>query len=313
MIDPCVCSRNSCHVVGAECFTSLSDESGGPKSSSSTKPPPPTKETKPATAVRKVGRPPGSFKKKPPPVTSTTKRFEDKLSPQDRLVHQFGGPFVHVEGKAKSPKWNNIINSSLDPLRPKEGSPSKKNGFDDRERQRRVSEFGVTSTIDPAYDARRADQSWACIFCKRPTHFRGLGDLFGPYFVSNPRAAAAASPLKKKEHLVSKFILGGETKKKRKRQHSSEYRSSDQTEVWFHEDCICWMPDVALIGRRLIGLDEAVEAAGKVTCRVCGQTGATMPCVRAGCKDSTHFVCAKSAKWNIEEEDFQAYCQKHSK
>ncbi len=175
------------------------------------------------------------------------------------------GPIVHVVGDIESPKWSGVINS------PVEG---KRQGVDDRDLHRRVSsgELGPTSTLDPAYDAKRPDTSWLCVFCKRPSHFNGMGDLFGPYFVTSDGARAAAAsmpspmsaPLHSAAANAAKFILGGGDsggKKKRKRKPSSlegspAKGSSDQrntAEVWFHEDCICWMPDITLIGTRLIG------------------------------------------------------------
>ncbi len=135
---------------------------------------------------------------------------------------------------------------------------------------------------------RRPDPSWVCVFCRRPSHFSGLGDLFGPYFVSSEgsRAAAVAavtSAASEKSSAAAGFIIGGDSAKKKKKQQrkgsaseggagsppkgGGRARSSERTtaaiaasaeeEVWFHEDCVCWMPDISLIGSRLIG--EAVK------------------------------------------------------
>ncbi len=35
------------------------------------------------------------------------------------------------------------------------------------------------------YDYKNFDPTWVCIFCKKCSHYRGLGDLFGPYYVSS--------------------------------------------------------------------------------------------------------------------------------
>ncbi|XP_034654805.1 uncharacterized protein CG5098 isoform X1 [Drosophila subobscura] len=42
-----------------------------------------------------------------------------------------------------------------------------------------------SSTLSNRYDADTTDSTWICVFCKRGPHKMGLGDLFGPYLVSN--------------------------------------------------------------------------------------------------------------------------------
>ena len=73
--------------------------------------------------------------------------------------------------------------------------------------------------------------SRSCVFCKRPSHFQGLGDLFGPYFVSSEGARAAVSAashsaLGEKAAQVAKFILGGDGKMKGKKRKPSSTENS---------------------------------------------------------------------------------------
>ena len=85
-------------------------------------------------------------------------------------------------------------------------------------------------------------------------------------------------------------------------------------EVWFHEDCVCWMPDMRLLGSKLYGLEEAIAGASEALCVVCSKTGATAACVGGRtpvCKQMAHYPCAADAGWKIVADEFQAYCKKH--
>jgi hypothetical protein len=83
-------------------------------------------------------------------------------------------------------------------------------------------------TFFSKYDAKKPDESWACVFCKRPSHFQGLGDLFGPYFASKEVISSVSqrSPSKNKD-LAAKFIIGGADGKKKKKKSlaSPEHQS----------------------------------------------------------------------------------------
>ena len=75
------------------------------------------------------------------------------------------------------------------------------------------------------YDPKKLDPTWICVFCHQGSHHSGLGDLFGPYFVSpnvvdmSPRNMSSMgsptyihplspSPSKSKQELAVKFIIG---------------------------------------------------------------------------------------------------------
>ena len=40
---------------------------------------------------------------------------------------------------------------------------------------------------------------------------------------------------------------------------SGESTDPDQVEVWFHEDCICWMSDVRIVGHVILGNDKLMH------------------------------------------------------
>jgi len=198
----------------------------------------------------------------------------------------------------------------------------------------RAAGFGTHSTtLNSKYDAKNPDESWSCVFCKKPSHYKGLGDLFGPYFVSKEVMTSVSnrSP-QKKQDLASKFIIGGADKKKRRKLvnspdepavdlpapvqqqlHSPPNVQGNNVEVWFHEDCVCWIPSVKIVGHNLLGLDDAIRASHKELCARCHLTGSTMGCVKTGCRQTCHFLCAIQSSWLIDAETFQAVCSNHSK
>ena len=64
------------------------------------------------------------------------------------------------------------------------------------------------------YDSRNIDQTWVCVFCHKTSHFRGLGDLFGPYWV---KADKVKTPQK-----VRKDSQNSESAKKGRKRRKSD-------------------------------------------------------------------------------------------
>ncbi|TRY76409.1 hypothetical protein TCAL_00030, partial [Tigriopus californicus] len=252
-------------------------------------------------------------KKPPPPKKDKDKKVLYKQTQQEQLLTQFNGPFVHVGGDLQKPEWSNVINSPIDSLnRP----GSKKPGLNEAEHRKKVQGLTHSSTLSGNYDAKNTDHSWVCVFCKKPSHFQHMGDLFGPYFVPGETVSAYYKQLQsssgKAESAASKFIIGGDSgspKKKKKRKLSES--SKEQVEVWFHEDCFCWLPEISLIGNRLVGLETAISGAESSTCRRCHKSGSTMTCIRSGCREVIHFPCAQQADWHLDQFNFEATCLKH--
>jgi hypothetical protein len=116
-------------------------------------------------------------------------------------------------------------------------------GINETEVRKRAVDSGVvpTCTLDPAYDARKMDDSWACVFCRRHSHYNRLGDLFGPYTVAGEVISAAATGTAGakakpgKKDLAAKFVIDGDAnRKKRKRKNSNEHNGAElggETEV----------------------------------------------------------------------------------
>ena len=71
-----------------------------------------------------------------------------------------------------------------------------------------------------------------------------MGDLYGPYFVSNSslpawQASGKARKKKNKQELAASFILGGDSKRGKKRKRTSAESAmdgsaprEDETEIW---------------------------------------------------------------------------------
>jgi hypothetical protein len=81
------------------------------------------------------------------------------------------------------------------------------------------------------YDAAKHDTTFVCVFCGLRSHRRGLGDLFGPYWIEGPVGPDA----------------------------------------WVHADCAVWAPGVLLAAAGLEGLAEAVHRAARLVCSHCGK------------------------------------------
>ena len=128
------------------------------------------------------------------------------------------------------------------------------------------------------------------------------------------------SPQKANKDLASSFILGGsdqagaKAKKKLQQQKKkvveSPSKKSNQSEVWFHEDCVCWMPTVRLVGAQLLGLSEAIRMSQKAVCSKCQHRGCTLACSTIRCRETAHYVCAQEMLWEIDEENMTAKCGK---
>ena len=298
----------------------------------------PKKKPPPKVQPKKSGKSAPDTKNVPVNLNGNARIARKKKSAatteQEILLEKHRGPFVRIEGDTNSPIWSRVINSTSDPLSRTEESSAPKA---DLEMKVRAAGFGTHSTtLSSKYDPKKPDESWLCVFCKKPSHYKGLGDLFGPYFASRDvmLSVSQRSP-QKKQDLASKFIIGGADKKKRKKtsencvselpvvpaavpvhqqnQLPGVSGSGAGVEVWFHEDCICWVQGIQLVGHNLLGLDDAVRASHKELCVRCHVTGSTVGCVKTGCRQTCHYLCALQSAWLIDGESFQALCSLHSR
>ncbi|XP_044732477.1 uncharacterized protein CG5098 [Chrysoperla carnea] len=172
------------------------------------------------------------------------------------------------------------------------------------------------------------------------------GDLFGPYIITSncpeyQESLEQISELKMKLSLQPETSPSGNStgkffNKKAKKRHLQSWTgsgihdvtpechssaslegmlesSASKYEIWAHEDCIVWGPGVYLAGPRIVGLEGAVWSCCSVVCEQCQKRGANVSCLVRNCGLSSHVGCAKLSGWNLNEETYKAYCQRHKK
>ena len=88
--------------------------------------------------------------------------------------------------------------------------------------------------MSPDYDADNHDPTFVCAFCGQKSHYRGLGDLFGPYWVEDG---------------------------------ARDVWMHVDCAVWV--PCV-----LLVGGGQVLGLEEGIEQARALNCQVCGQPGA---------------------------------------
>ncbi len=81
---------------------------------------------------------------------------------------------------------------------------------------------------------------------------------------------------------------------KKVNQHQAEIETNFK-EVWLHEGCVVWTPNIYFKNNRFEGIAGALEASSNLKCKLCKKSGATLLCNSHGCKKSYHFPCALQA------------------
>ncbi|CAG2103662.1 unnamed protein product [Medioppia subpectinata] len=100
------------------------------------------------------------------------------------------GPFIRLEkGKGKVSTVYSIVNTSAKPEDEKDVKNKSLSGkLEPLKPMRRpsllVSSKKVVSTLSPQYDFNTRDKTWVCALCHKGPHYKGLGDLYGPYYIS---------------------------------------------------------------------------------------------------------------------------------
>lgn len=117
---------------------------------------------------------------------------------------------------------------------------------------KRSSDIIATSHQSPNSAIDLSD--WICVFCKLTSHARGLGDLFGPYYVDgeqngNPKPIVIPSkprvPPKKMKYVE---------------------QSDAGSEIWFHDSCVSWASGVYLIGNHIKNVEEIISKSSQNVC-----------------------------------------------
>lgn len=131
---------------------------------------------------------------------------------------------------------------------------------------------------------------WLCVVCHhRPNQFDSLGDLFGPYRISLDN---------NDEDLTLEF--------------KPDKKMENFKEIWIHEGCAVWTPNILLKDNRLKGISSALEGSSNLKCSQCKKFGASLMCHKHGCKKKFHFPCALYNETYFDKQNFTIYCKLHS-
>lgn len=100
----------------------------------------------------------------------------------ETVTKNYKGPFVQV----KADGTLTVVNTPMedDPEKAQNKFKPKKSLHSHNANERNKIRGLHVSTLSKKYDADTTDVSWKCVFCKMGPHKSGLGDLFGPYFVT---------------------------------------------------------------------------------------------------------------------------------
>ncbi|XP_023228606.1 GATA zinc finger domain-containing protein 14-like isoform X1 [Centruroides sculpturatus] len=233
---------------------------------------------------KKRGRPFGSKNKPKSQSDKSDKKkrkkgevVDTKETDQKKKNKGFSGPHVHVVGTRDKPLSITVVN-----VAPKEEEKyvkyqKQKRDFHTGNNLHKKLGVGHTSTLSPLYDAFTKDKTWVCALCQKGSHYRNLGDLFGPYYfkeehnltmpsncsapadnVKNVQKDAAVTSKnaalnrkvrskRKRSELVEEFIKTSMSKKSKQLKKpegevvSPESSSSTTVPVTFHEGNEFWI------------------------------------------------------------------------
>ena len=108
----------------------------------------------------------------------------------------------------------------------------------------------VVSTLSPHYDLNTSDKSWVCALCHKGPHYKGLGDLFGPYSIqiedknklqmscavtSGQTSVQTSTTIRSQSSLMDSYdktidsVIGFEQKSNEKKVRRRKSESSDET------------------------------------------------------------------------------------
>jgi len=247
-----------------------------------------------------------------------------KQNEVEMLLEKFKGPFIHINGDFNSPLNVRVINSASDSL-DSSNKPSKVRAICDKEQRAKVSNFGHASTLSRQYDHKNLDDSWVCVFCNQTTHWKGLGDLFGPYWIPSNLIKTPQKKRLETELVKSSTVESAKKNKRRRKSSLTEEKVNDssvaatatatvassESEIWFHEDCLCWVPCTYLVGSKIVGLEEAVDQTSETVCGCCENRGASVGCCSHGCRQTAHVSCAQRDGWTLNIDTFRATCKLH--
>lgn len=202
------------------------------------------------------------------------------------VINKFKGPYVQIRQNLMSVVNFPINDDEVEKLQ------SKQRGFNkllSLKKEKRHMRGMHASTLSIKYDDQTTDHTWICVFCKKGPHKDRMGDLYGPYIID----------------------LEQKSQEKQKKKKVIEATPEHQLEMWTHEFCATMTCGIYMCGTKIIGLEEAAQLSQSQKCMYCELTGATIGCLKRGCKHIGHVICTKQNAWKISD-NFQYYCSDHA-
>lgn len=206
----------------------------------------------------------------------------------------------------------------------------------------RATNSGSSSHTTSATTAGDVQNPWECILCHKISHFKGLGDLFGPYYIDftqqqetnkqqndlhRQQSHTATSNLDATASTNNMISATATTSLIQKPQTSYSKRSNNSNknsllnnnnnnhmnnikEIWVHEDCLVWSEGVHLIGTKIARMEEVIKSSLRYNCSICKTKGPTIGCKGARCRRKFHFNCARDSGCLLDDANFTLKCDK---
>uniref|UniRef100_T1JPC7 PHD-type domain-containing protein n=1 Tax=Strigamia maritima TaxID=126957 RepID=T1JPC7_STRMM len=245
-------------------------------------------------------------------------------APEPNVPKVIRGPYLHVEGPKDNPLSVTVVNVHSRKHEESDASGGRRKKAAAAPKQasaptvmshftkRKLAKIGFSCTLSAKYDAVTKDKTWVCELCRKGSHHKGLGDLFGPYFelvkkCSSEESSPVPVNVKALRSRDSESSVDGS------KSLCSPETNRTPREMWVHENCIVWSHGVYLVGNKVYGLEEAVRIASDMICCKCKESGATLGCLNKGCAEQYHYACALEKGCHLDEENFSLVCFKHKR
>lgn len=90
-------------------------------------------------------------------------------------------------------------------------------------------------------------------------------------------------------------------------------RMGVNSHTWVHDQCLRWSPEVYdPEGNDVLeGVKDAIRRGRMIKCRLCGEKGATLGCMKKTCRHSYHLPCARKYHILLQNEPYRVACPEH--
>ena len=176
---------------------------------------------------------------------------------QDKRKENSIGPFIRVEKRKHQINYTVVNNSSR--------LEDKDNKFNNKPNYGTIAKKSSNQIL-----FKPNDSTWICIFCKRQSHFKQLGDLFGPHeLICDKNLDNSTNNLINNNSFntqpsTSSYSSNHNNNNSWSFNNSAAATTTSRNEIWFHEDCIIWSNGIYLAGNRVRNIDEIVLECSEI-------------------------------------------------